>query len=235
MSGERLRWAIFTVSIISSVDNPGAHFWRAVGRRLQRRAHLATFFEPRGNPALHALLRSERSGGLTAFRERFPDLHYQTVEQRSGFMLAEWLTRTLSTVDIALVDRNASPELIAALSEFSRPFLQTFVVDLGWSGEPIEAMPLANFTGILVGNETLGSAYERLDGAARVYRFGPLPAKRADDEPTGNESAELEAAADEAIATVSRVSEKIRQAQGTQIVTNGRSHHDDPLEPHRPD
>lgn len=235
MSSERLRWAIFTVSIISSVDNPSAHVWRAVGRRLQQRENVATFFETRGNRALQALLQRERSEGLTAFRERFPDIHYQTVDQRSGFGLAEWLTRTLATVDVALVDRDASPELIATLSEFSRPFLQTFLIDLGRSSEPIDPAPLMNFTGVLAGNDALVATYERAIEAARVYRFGPLSADLAENEPSEQQIAALDDAAEQAITTVVRASEKIRRTRGTQIVANGRADHTDPLGPQEPD
>jgi len=235
VSGDRLRWAIFTVSIVSSVENPSAHLWRAVGRRLGQRENVAVFFETRGNRALQALLHRERSEGLNAFRARFPDLHYQTVDQRSGFALAEWLNRTLSTVDIALVDRDASPELIATLSEFSRPFLQTFLVDPGWSAEPIDPAPAANLTGVLAGNDELVEAYAQAFEAARVYPFGPLPANLVERDPTEEQVATLNDAADRAIAAIIRVSEKIRRARGTQIVANGRTDHSEPLMPHEPD
>jgi hypothetical protein len=234
MSGDRLRWAIFTVSIISSVDNPNAHLWRAFGRRLQQRENVATFFETRGNRAVKALLRRERSEGLNAFRERFPDIHYQTVEPRTGFALAEWLTRILSTVDIALVDRDASPELIAALSEFSRPFLQTFLIDPGWSADQIDPTPLPNFTGVLAGNDALVARYAEATDGARVYRLGPLPADLAKPEPTENQIAVLDDAAGQAISIIIAASEKIRRARGTQIVANGRADQSEPLVPHEP-
>jgi hypothetical protein len=193
------------------------------------------FFETRGNRALRELLRRERSEGLSAFRERFADLHYQTVDQRSGLALTEWLNRTLSTVDVALVDRDAAPELIAALSEFSRPFLQTFLVDPGWSAAPIDLTPLANFTGILIGNDALEATYSTTIGATRVYPFGPLPTDLVNGEPTAEQVAALDDAVERAIAIISRVSQKIRSARGTQIVTNGRVDHDEPMTPHEPD
>jgi hypothetical protein len=226
---------IFTVSIISSIDNPSAHLWRAIGRRLHQRENVATFFETRGNRAVQALLRRERSEGFSAFRTRFPDIHYQTVDQLSGFALAEWLTRTLSTVDVALVDRDASPELIAALSEFSRPFLQTFLIDPGWNVEPINPTPLANFTGVFAGNAALVASYAEATDAARVYGFGPLPATLAEAEPTVEQVAALDDAADRAIAKIISVSENIRRARGTQIVANGRANHTDQFVPHEPD
>lgn len=235
MSDDQLRWVIFTVSIISSIDNPSAHLWRAIGRRLHQRENVATFFETRGNRAVQALLRRERSEGFSAFRTRFPDIHYQTVDQFSGFALAEWLTRTLSTVDVALVDRDASPELIAALSEFSRPFLQTFLIDPGWNAEPIDPTPLANFTGVLAGNDALVASSAEATDAARVYEFGPLPATLAEPEPTAEQVAALDDAADRAIAKIISVSEKIRRARGTQIVANGRANHTDQFVPHEPD
>ena len=235
MSGDRLRWAIFTVSVISSVDNPSAYLWRSFGRRLRQREHVATFFEARGNRALYALLQRERAEGINAFRRRFPDLHYHTFDQRSGIPLADWLTRTLATVDIALIDRNASPELIASLSEFSRPFLQTFLVDPGWTSEVSEPASLSNFTGLLVGNDSLISTYSASADAKRIYPFGPVPQDLDESEPTAAQVTALDAAAERAITTIIRVSEKIRGARGTQISANGRADHIDSLVPPEPD
>src|SRR6185312_108145 len=127
MNSERLRWAIFTPSVLSSVDNPEAHLWRTIGSRLKQQGHEATFFEERNNPALRALLHKAGARGLLDFREQFPDILYRTFEARSGFELAEWLTRILSTVDIAVTQHGAPSELNAILGDFTRPYLQTFL------------------------------------------------------------------------------------------------------------
>jgi hypothetical protein len=234
MSVDRLRWAIFPRSIISSVENPAAHLWRAFERPLRRRGDTVTFFETRGNEALRAMLLRDRSSGLNAFRERFPEIHYQTVDQRSGVALAEWLTHTLSTIDIAVVDHDASPELIATLSAFSRPFLQTFLVDPGWSSDAIVSESLANLTGVLAGNDVLVAHYARVIEPERVYPFGPLPDDLTDRDPNEAQAAALDAAAGRAITTIVSVSETIRRARGTQVVANGRVDHSERLGKHEP-
>ncbi|HVB65104.1 MAG TPA: hypothetical protein VNE17_10260 [Nitrolancea sp.] len=227
MDVERLRWAIFTSSVISTVGNPEAHLWRRIGALLRQQKHDATFFEERGNPALRALLQQSGGTALLQFRERFPDIQYRTLDPRTGYDLADWLTRTLSTVDIAVAQRGAPDELLAILSAFSRPYLQTFVVDCGWDRplpEPtVDPSQFAGLTGVLVANESLAEAYRQTIPAARIQLLGPLPERLTEDEMHHDAPGVLDDAARQIVTTITSIAERIRQARGAQILPNGRT------------
>ena len=174
----RLRWAIFTNSVVSDVDNPDAHLWRALGRLLRRHGHVATFFEPRGNDAVRALLRRSGSQALSEFRDRHPDIEYRTLEPRRGADLVDWMSRTLATADVALISASASDDLIGWLGKFTRPHLQTFVVDTGWNGSPANRSELgeriADFSAIALGHQQLEDTYRQTAPDVPIVQFGPL-------------------------------------------------------------
>ena len=175
----RLRWAIFTNSVVSAMENPDAHLWRTLGRLLKQGGHEATFFEPRGNDAVRALLQHAGSGALSDFRGRHPDIEYRTHEPRRGADLVEWMTRTLATADVALMTANASDDLIGWLGKLTRPHLQTFLVDTGWNGA-INARPgrrehYSEFSAIVLGDAALTEAYQALVPDVPILTFGPLP------------------------------------------------------------
>jgi hypothetical protein len=175
----RLRWAIFTNSVVSAMENPDAHLWRTLGRLLRQSEHEVTFFEPRGNDAVRALLQHSGSRALSEFRGRHPDIEYRTLESRRGAELVEWMTRTLATADVALITANASDDLIGWLGKLTRPHLQTFLVDTGWNGT-INARPdrgehFSEFSAIVLGDDRLSVAYQALVPNVPILTFGPLP------------------------------------------------------------
>ena len=227
MAAERLRWAIFASSVLSAVGNPEAHLWRTIGTVLTHQNNEATFFEERGNPALRALLQQSGGTALLQFRERFPEIQYRTLDRRTGYDLADWLTRTLSTVDIAVAQRDAPGELIAILSDFSRPYLQTFLVDCGWdrqSPEPTADMSrFAGLTGVLVANESLAETYRGAVPVDRIHLLDALPERAPDDNIYHRSPELLDNAARQIIDTISSISQGIRRARGAQILSNGRT------------
>lgn len=175
----RLRWIIFTASVLSTEDNPDAHLWRALGGRLSQLGHHATFYEQRGNAPLRALLQHSGSRALTEFRARHPEIAYRTHEQRRGADLVEWMTRTLATADVALAQATANPDLIGWLGKLTRPHLQTFMVDTGWNDpERLASLPvdtLESLTAILLGGERQAQQYRTEIPSARLLSFTPLP------------------------------------------------------------
>jgi hypothetical protein len=239
MEAERLRWAIFTTSVLSTVDNPEAHLWRTVGALLKQQNHEATFFEERGNPALRALLQQSGGSALLQFRERFPDIQYRTLDPRAGYDLADWLTRTLSTVDIAVAQRGAPAELLAILSDFTRPYLQTFFVDCGWGQRSPESTldpsHLARLTGVLVANESLPEAYDQAVPRERVHLLGPLPEIVPEGETLHEAPDGLDDAARQIIDIITSISLRIRRARGARILPNGRSDQTDHQTTHQAD
>lgn len=175
----RLRWAIFSTSVVSAIDNPDAYLWRALGTRLRQMGHEAIFFEPRGNDAVRALLHRSGSAALTEFRVRHADIEYRTFEPRTGADLVEWMTRTLATVDVAVIQASAAAELVKWLAKLTRPHLRTFYVDTGWNEmEPAgdqTGESLTGFTAIVAGSAERAALYSACAPACHVLSFGSLP------------------------------------------------------------
>ena len=182
----RERVAIFSASVISPIDNPDAYVGRALGRALVASGHDVTLFEERANPALRALLRRAGAGGIADFRQRYPELTYRTIDTpRSVAALVEWLTRTLATIDIAVVQRDTPAQLAAWVGRLTRGHLQTYLLDSGL-GVPLIPEALAErepaaFSGIFVGKEMLVDLYTRWTTPDRIHHFGPLPDLAAPD------------------------------------------------------
>ncbi len=221
----RLRWAIFTASVLSTVDNPDAHLWRALGARLHSLDVEAVFYEPRGNQALRALLQRSGAGALTAFRAQFPDIEYRTLEPRHGADLVEWMTRILATADVAIIQSTATPDLINWLGKLTRRHLQTFYLDSGWN-EPRESPDeltdqLSGYTAVLVGHDRLVERYEGIAAGTRVLSFGPLPSDAGLEQPSHTEMMRLEQACERLIDAVSAARMDVARNSDAQIGPNG--------------
>lgn len=175
----RRRWAIFCGSVVSAVENPSAHLFRALGRALSQRGDEATFYEEQSNAAIRALLMREGARAFERFRSDFPEIVYRTADRRTGADLVEWLTRILATVDIAVVDVGAPPTLTAWVGRLTRPHLTTFLVDPGWNAvlrpADIEARDPATFSAIYAGQRDAAAHWREVVPSARVHLFGPPP------------------------------------------------------------
>jgi hypothetical protein len=150
-----LRWVIFTTSVVSDHDNPGAHLYRALGRILYHQRHDAIFFEQRGNRWLRESLLVRGASPLRAFREKHQLVEYRTYELRTGAEHVEWLTRVLSTADVTLVDREAPTPVVEWVGQLTRAHLQTYLIDTSLRLEPDPIMTGA--AGDYVGVVTLGA------------------------------------------------------------------------------
>jgi hypothetical protein len=221
----RLRWAIFTASVVSAIDNPEAYLWRVLGSRLREIGHEAFFFEPRGNEPVRALLHRSGSRALKEFSFRHPDVEYRTLEPRKGADLVEWMTRTLATVDVAVIQSNVEPDLINWMGQLTRPHLQTFFLDSGWSDQQALSDALADqirtYTAVLVGDERLVSSYAQIVPRDRVLSFGPLLPVPQTEDLTQEAVADLERACDRLIdiITARRIAESTQRR--SQIGPNG--------------
>jgi len=202
----KLRWIIFTSSVISTVDNPDAHLWRALGVALARMSQSATFYEPRANAPLRALLERSGSRALAEFRARHAEIVYRTHEQRRGADLVEWMSRTLATADVALIQSTASPNLIAWLGKLTRPHLRTFLVDTGWNTHEPASSPspelASEMTAFLLGDEQLVARYRQATPSARILTFGPLPSLDSGDDQWEPDATMLASAVDRLIDAV---------------------------------
>lgn len=199
----RGHWAIFAESIVSSVGNPDALLLRVLGRTLVQAGHEVTFYEPRRNPALLRLLRRDGARGLDAFRRAHPDLPYRTMDERAGADLVEWLTRTLATADVALVQSGAPATLTTWIGRLTRPHLRTYLLETGWNAplapEDRAAREPANFSGICAG-AAVAPAYRAYAPPERLLLLGALPDPSELDTPAA--CAQLEAVARELVAGI---------------------------------
>ena len=220
------RWAIFTTSVLSPVDNPDAYLWRALGTRLRQLGHEATFFEPRGNAALRALLQRSGSNALKDFRIQHPDIEYRTLEPKQGAEFVLWMTRILATTDVALIQSSTTADFIEWLGKLTRPHLQTFFVDTGWnehSGyEMTDRDNLQRYSSVLVGSDRLIEPYETTTASAvAVHSFGPLPNIDPGGEPIANNASALNQAIDRLIEVVLSVHTRIQAQRSGLVGPNG--------------
>lgn len=224
----RLRWAIFTSSVLSAIDNPDAHLWRALGTRLSAIGHDAIFFEPRGNEAVRALLRRSGSRPLKEFRAQHPEIEYRTLEPKQGADLVEWMTRTLATADVAVIQASASPDLIAWLGKLTRPHLQTFYLDSGWNqpGRAADQMPdeLSEYTAILAGDDQLVRKYAEVAPRVRILPFGPLPDIQPLDDLAAADTSQLSQACQRLIDVVTATRVDTATQRRAPIIPNGHPH-----------
>lgn len=176
MERRRTRWAIFAASVISADGNPDAYLLRALGRVLVRDGHEVLFYEVRGNPALQRLLRQAGAHGLDAFRASYPDITYRTIERRAGADLVEWLTRTLATADVALVQPGTPAPLATWVGRLTRRHLRTYLLHTGWGGketpQDIAVLEPENFSGVFTGPTAVDPAVP----SDRLRRLAALPA-----------------------------------------------------------
>ena len=221
----RLRWAIFTTSVVSAIDNPDAYLWRELGSQLRAMNHEALFFEPRGNEALRALLQQSGARPLKAFHSRYPDIEYRTLEPRTGADLVDWMSRTLATVDVAAIQSNTSPDLINWLGKLTRPHLQTYYLESGWNPAVLPSDQLIeqldSFTAVVVGNNDLAEKYTKFLPANRVLRIGPLPEIGPGETPSASASAELRAACQRLIEEVTASKLEATKLRRTPVNPNG--------------
>lgn len=213
------RWVVFTRSVISTVGNPDAHLFRAIGAALAGRGADVLFFEERANPALVALLRQQGSRGLDAFRARHPALRYRTVQPRTGHELVEWLGAVLATADVALVQHDVPPELVRAVGTLTRRHLQTYLIDGGLAvtlpHADLAERQVSSYSGVFVGRADAVASYAALVPPERLHVFGPLKHSGADDsEPPPS----LRPVAEALVGTITCLA-AIERARGTE---NGR-------------
>jgi len=183
----RWRWVIFVRSVLSTVENPGGQLFRALGRALVRRGQEVLFLEERGNPAVRALLRQRGAAGLVELRNDWPELAYQTYERRAGADLVEWLSRTLATADVALVELGVAPELVYWVGELTRPHLRTYLLDLMPDASSLaphrEYIDPARYSGIVCTSTPVAFYRARIpvERLIQVGDAGAIPIERVAD------------------------------------------------------
>jgi hypothetical protein len=134
LSGERaeererpLRFAVFGGSIVSELENPAATALRLLLRELTRQGHNAEFFEPRTNATMLMMLHTRGATGMQAFRSRWPEIQYRSIDVPLGrdvdVWLANQLARLVATSDVVLVLDTAPMVIRVALAQMANPRL----------------------------------------------------------------------------------------------------------------
>ncbi|MEX2426485.1 MAG: hypothetical protein WD401_06960, partial [Thermomicrobiaceae bacterium] len=173
MPQPRRRWAFFPRSVISDHDNPAAHLYRAMARKIMDIDDEVRFYEERANPWLRNMLLEQGAAGFRSFQENHPHITYVTYERREGHRLAEWLTLALATVDIVVVDYDVPHIIQQWIGELTRPRLHTFLIDPE-GGLPLgEGAPdfLPYYRGICVSRT--GNLPAGLHDSQYLINFGP--------------------------------------------------------------
>lgn len=227
MSIDRPRWAIFSWSIVSDIDNADAHLLRALGNELATLGHEAIFYEERANPAIRALIKQSGARALDDFRARYPQIDYRTLEPRAGADLVDWLGRALATADIALITRDTPASITAQIGRMTRHHLQTYLLDTGlgaaFSEMAVESLQLANFSGVLVDTEERAQRYQRFVEPARVHVFGAMPSTIQLTENLAE--AELAETAARLVTQVQDIAKRDRASMRATVQPNGQPEH----------
>jgi spore maturation protein CgeB len=102
------RFALFYQSLVSDWNHGNAHFLRGLMRALDAQGHSTVCYEQADNWSLANLL-SANPNAVAEFRERFPDLHFDTYSLADVEPL---LRERLAGTDVALVNEWNEPAVI---------------------------------------------------------------------------------------------------------------------------
>jgi hypothetical protein len=98
----RLRFVLFSPSIISDIGNPQATSVRALAQALVDLGHDVEHHEPKGNDHLTRMLTSRGYGPMRAFNLAFPNLRYSQYAPSGGTARRVWFSRVIGTADVVL-------------------------------------------------------------------------------------------------------------------------------------
>jgi spore maturation protein CgeB len=164
-----MRIVYFTHSLRSCWNHGNAHFLRGVLSELVALGHDVRVFEPEGAWSLSNLLTDHGAGGLTPFREHYPELSSRTYSR------AEEGAAHAYGADLVIVHEWNDPELVAAVGRlrkrggrFTLLFHDTHHRAVS-APQEMRAYDLSAYDGILAFGATLARVYERWGWAGRVF------------------------------------------------------------------
>ena len=199
-----MRLTVFCAGLASDWHNPSARSLRSLLRALAARGHEVLIWELTPNPFLSAELRACGSAHLRAFAARFGDLQRHTFPAMRGQNLTLWLSRTLATAEVGLVDARLPVELVRKVGQFTSAGLVTLLYDATGEalagGEPWwAAAGVAGYNALAAGSAALAADY-RARGAERVAVLAPA-ADPAALQPVGVPTADVALLAEGALDT----------------------------------
>lgn len=119
--GGPLRFVAFGPSIVSDWGNPIATSARAVCSALAKRGNEVTYFEQRGNAAVHGLLQRHGSHAVRAFSQRYQSFAYRTYDLPRGWERTVWFGREAGTADVVIALPGTPDSLLPEIAALPSP------------------------------------------------------------------------------------------------------------------
>jgi spore maturation protein CgeB len=166
-----MRIAYFTHSLASCWNHGNAHFLRGVLDELIERGHEVRAFEPADSWSLANLMADHGSGGLAAWREKYPRLNSRQ------YLPQDDLAELVDGADLVLVHEWNAPALVAGLgrlrqrgARFRLLFHDTHHRAVSAPGE-MRSYDLSGYDGVLAFGEALAQVYRGWGWADRVWTW----------------------------------------------------------------
>lgn len=122
----KLRFVVFSPSIISDLGNPQATTVRAMCQALIDLGHDVTHLEPRVNPFVTELLHTRGYGPVRSFNARYPLLRYRQYEPTGGFARRVWFSREIGTADVVVAYPGCGDEVMEEVIGLESPRMLAF-------------------------------------------------------------------------------------------------------------
>jgi hypothetical protein len=113
----RLRFVLFSASIVSDFGNPVATTVRALSQALIAQGHDVVHCEERRNNHVLDLLTHRGSEPLRAFNAAFPLLVYRQFDVSGGSARRIWFSREISTADVVVGFQGCDPGVMSEIQE----------------------------------------------------------------------------------------------------------------------
>jgi spore maturation protein CgeB len=166
-----MRIVYFTHSLASCWNHGNAHFLRGVLRELVHRGHDVVALEPAGAWSLENLLKDHGEGGLSAYREAYPELTSRT------FGPSIDLASELDGAEAVIVHEWNEPWLVAAIgalrargARFTLLFHDTHHRAVS-DPNAIRTFDLSGYDGVLAFGEALSEVYRSWGWGDRVWTW----------------------------------------------------------------
>jgi hypothetical protein len=121
VSQRNLRIVVFSPSVVSTRDNPGANRVREMCQALIALGCDVTHLEERGNAWYRAMLEAEGAEPLRAFNRDFPLIRYRFYDIPQGIHRSVWFGRELATADLVIVYPDSPEGVVEEVAGFAVP------------------------------------------------------------------------------------------------------------------
>ncbi|MFO1024348.1 MAG: glycosyltransferase [Acetobacteraceae bacterium] len=166
-----MKFVLYAHSVASDWNNGHAHFMRGILTELEARGHRTLVLEPADGWSRSNLIADQGTEPLARFAATFPTLTVQTYGADFDHAAA------LADADAVVVHEWTPPDLVTRIGRLRAHGgrFKLLFHDSHHRGvtdeDAIQAMPLADYDGVLAFGETLRRRYERLGWGRRVFTW----------------------------------------------------------------